>query len=801
MSFVRLTRDNFEKFTLISHPKRHFVTSSSGATGSVFVYPRRSPSEKEVSPLSAFNDSVVHDQDLSAYLTAIQNSSASDISNSLSVYIQQVNSQSQSARLQKSLPITRFVPNTLFDDTTVKKGIVKNLLMPSYRTQFPTAHYAYTNYHTLNFFTCSSVPSATALIYPNTQGAGGGYRYSLSGGFTFEFYINPRYTVDASPTDASGSNYKAGCIMHLSSTYSLYLVTGSSRDAAGYPDGFKLALALSHSADRQYNSQTFDISSSNNASNRVYPDNFFYVSDDNALLRNHWHHVAVRWGTLGTNFGTGTFMVDRVEKGRFNIPSASINSPVLANGTVLFLGNGGTDPNSGSSDHSLFFNATSAARDGLVQLNASTSDWAGATKELLLPLNAELHEIKIWDHFRNDDQIYSSSVAGVLSQSMAGLRFYVPPFFTRESPNRTFQGTFGGVLMTPFQEIDQSSHTPFNTYLSFGVNGHYINLENFGRDFVSKNYPRLWNLTASAIQSTTDIKTCNDFLYSTASVIKRNVTVLPCDNGAFTPNFDLLRSGTFETEAVSGSNYEMYTNDFGVVDLSLITLDKLLPTASINFFLTQESGSLADQLQGPSPQSFTASWATVPTVLQRTRDASSNEVSFFNISNIFYGKRINPSSFIIRDSNISGTNSRVSIRLCDDGLGNLYRADSTGSHASWASVGNIFYNEGVVFVKSPNIPFFGKNGYEVELEGEQPIHIMKIRTTAGSGLVNSSSNPSYQDVSASFNVNDADTGKFVYITNVNFHDDNLNVVMRTHLAQPVIKRDADKIVIASKFDF
>ena len=36
----------------------------------------------------------------------------------------------------------------------------------------------------------------------------------------------------------------------------------------------------------------------------------------------------------------------------------------------------------------------------------------------------------------------------------------------------------------------------------------------------------------------------NTFLYQNPSTVKGNLTILPCDNGLFTPNFDLLRTGT-----------------------------------------------------------------------------------------------------------------------------------------------------------------------------------------------------------------------------------------------------------------
>ena len=103
-------------------------------------------------------------------------------------------------------------------------------------------------------------------------------------------------------------------------------------------------------------------------------------------------------------------------------------------------------------------------------------------------------------------------------------------------------------------------------------------------------------------------------------------------------------------------------------------------------------------------------------------------------------------------------------------------------------------------MKSPNIPLFGKDQFTMEFKGEQNIHSLKISTLAGAGMFNSSSNPVFKVVSASLDANDKDP-EFVYITGINFHDENLNVIMKTNLAQPVLKRSSDKYMFRSKIDF
>ena len=67
-------------------------------------------------------------------------------------------------------------------------------------------------------------------------------------------------------------------------------------------------------------------------------------------------------------------------------------------------------------------------------------------------------------------------------------------------------------------------------------------------------------------------------------------------------------------------------------------------------------------------------------------------------------------------------------------------------------------------------------------------------------MINSSTNPTYQDLAASDNEWEK-SEKFVYITGLNLHDDNFNIIGKVNLAQPVVKRDSDRYMFKVKFDF
>lgn len=793
MSFYRITPDDLESFVLVATPKRTFSSSSSGVTGSVPLFARQSAVEKEVQRLSVFNDTKFDAVNITELLAAAKQAAVDNNANDAAMeqYFSGVNERALSQRKAKSFDIVRFEPSFTFTKDTGRKATVLKHLMQFYRPTYPSLNNSYNNYHTLNFFTASSVPSDSVIMYPNSASqaqtiASGAY--TTPAAFTFDFYINPRYT-----TLEEGDDFKAGALFHLSSSYAVSMITGSLTDSEGKPSGYRLQLQLSHSADVVPSL----------AAAGDFPNDLIFQSSDNSLLRNHWHHVAIRWGTNTVDDGSGSFFVDGVEQGSFVIPSSSVAPATFDNANnpdVLFIGNFYEGTNDGTAAQAIFFDSDVATRDGLINM-APGFNRAGAPAAFTFdhPLNAEVHDLKIFGTFRTIQQIQSSSLAG--PTDLTDLIFYVPPFFTKESPFRQVLNGQGGVLQTPFFGIDSTTDDPFNVALSFGVGGHYMNLENFGREFVNGIYPRWYQLSGTQIVDQTDTaETANTILYASASIRKRNVTVLPCDNGIFIPNFKILESGTLDQVPPSGSIINKCVNDLGVLDFSLITLNDLVTTSSVRPGLAFESGSIFDGIAGATPDNPGVDPGEVLTVLQRTRDFTSNEVSFFDISNLFYGNRINPGTFEVTDTNISGTDGRVAIKLKDDGYGNIYRADALTAHASWNGVGNLFYNEGVAYIKTPNIPFFGTDQWDMKFEGEQTVHVFKVSAPAAAGLINSSSNPDFRLVSASLNANDADT-EFVYISNIFYLDGNLNVIMKSNMSQPALKRSGDKILFRSKIDF
>ena len=591
MGIIRLADDNFETYGLLANPKRQYVSSSEGITGSVKLFPDHSlRSTKELTSTFRYTSASFDDFNVelfrgeiaasaSQYMDSLGTDGLPRLHSKLVKYLELVNSQSSSPRFDKQQHVLRFNPGARFDSNFLRKNAVRKVLFPYYKNLYPTAQWAFTNYNTLNFVTGGNLNTESVLIYPASSGTlptNSNTLFAPSEKFTFDFWINPRYTTP----DVNG-NFHAGTILHMSSCYAISLITGSSYGLDGKSDGYRLVLQLSHSAD--VSPSLIDPATKNNS--RAYPQDLAFVSRDNVLKKNSWHHVAIRWDSQATG-GTGSFHIDNVDQGTFSLnrKSAFRTAPLLPSDRynppdALFIGNYYEGTNYSSNRIIRFFNSGAHTAEGITMLDTGSQNPVAFS--FRHPLNAEVSDLKIFDAYRTNAKTLEGSKAGV-PLSEPNLLFYVPPFFTKDSRKRR-------VLQTPFYDSPGlRTEDPFNVAFSFGVGGLLINLENYTRDFITNQFPRLLNLTASRIDgTTTQATTANFYLYGTGSSRKRNLTILPCDNGNFIPNFSILSqepsqgifnaaSGTYSTGSMRGTYDDYFIDDFGNVDYSLVNISNMV---------------------------------------------------------------------------------------------------------------------------------------------------------------------------------------------------------------------------------
>ena len=784
MSFVKLDNGNIEHVSILLRPNVHFISSSVGAgvTGSQFVSSVRSPAIKQVIDLATAQQNLAEDvldgvSDVSKfnvdnYFRAISLKKANtdaqagltDLSRPLDTYLGLIDEAPKDVRYTKQIDAFRFDPPFKFTKNTTEKNVIRNVLMPYHRHKYENCGFWYTNYNTLNFFDNDKIPSASVLAYPSV-----GERYHLPDSFSVNMWINPRYS-------SADKDYRAGTILHISSSICLSLVSGSSVDEFGAEDTFKLLLQLSQSADIP--PSTIDL----NSPSGTYPRDLIFTSSQ-FLKKNNWHNILVAWSN-STNNSTGSIFID-TEETLFHVPSASVSANTDRSPPCLLLGNYlDADYEGLKSWASIVGTDASTAEGYRTDSGAEASEVS--TYQLSHPLNAEIHDVRIYNKFINKNLTKYKTISDTSPASTDDLIFYVPAYFFPSSSQRN-------VLVTPFQEITSTTNDPFSVQFSFGVGGKSLNLENYTLDFVTMEQPRHYGLFPQTINTTIQNITADNYIYDTGSNVKRNMTILPNDNGLHKPIYDLLEKSLMSSSAMFKKSGRAY-------DYSIISLENLIPTSSLFPGLVFTTGSIFDQIVGSAPDNPGVAPGSVLTIAQRTRDVSSNEITVLDISNLYYGSKIHPKSFHLYEENLTGSGGDISVNIKDNGRGSLYRADCLTAQADWNNIGTILYEEGAAVIKTPNLFYYGKDKVDMKLRGEQQLHSLVMNIPAFTGFFMSSSNKTYEKYppdSAPSNENLST----VHISTVNIHDDNFNVIMQANFAQPINKTEEDEFVIRLKQDF
>ena len=774
----KLKPENFESFTLISNPKINFVSSSGGISGSFEFVSRKSSIRKDILPSSAYVDATFDSSGINASIQALTFVSSTNIKNAVESYLEKVSSSSISYKENASVPIERYTPGVDLDEYFMRKRHIREVLFPYYSITNPSAQWSYSNFFSLNLLSGSSYPKDFGILYPNTgadkiSNIATGSLYPDEG-FCIEFFINPRRTQEI-----SSQPYDAGTICHLSSTYSISLISGSSRGADNKTNGFRLQLQLSSSADIKPSLAT--------------TGSLVFRTDDNSLSLNSWHHVLINWNR-NINNGTGSIYVDSTLSGLFSYEENSIKPNLGTKNPPYFLSIGSyyNGNNNGTSRQSLYFSRLASSRFGVEELDSDNTSDSPANVLFSNPLNAEIQNFSLRKrNYSLEDlknRIFSSSFSRQDSD-FSNTLLNIGPLFQTETPVRTYDGTDGGVLISPFYAETKSTETPFVEDLSFGINVLYQNLENYLQDTKTKNLPRFVSMSFKPQTEYLPIVESKDLFYATSSVRLRNSIISPSDNGNFMPNFEF--AGSYESS--SGRCLQDY---LGCPDPSRVYVGNII-TGTVNF----TSGTQMEALfQEPLPNDPRGTFKRGPATYRRTGDPSSNEVVLFDISSLYYGTSIKPGSLKIKDNSVTGSNGVYSLTLRDNGIGGLYRADSATKHATWANYGSVCYNEGVVAITSNVLPYFGKDGFEIEFRGTRKTQVSKIDCEVLADNPNKSQNGSYENLIPDENRLEEDS-TYVYISSVNIHDDEMDIIMKATLATPIKKHPSDKIVIKLSMDY
>jgi hypothetical protein len=271
------------------------------------------------------------------------------------------------------------------------------------------------------------------------------------------------------------------------------------------------------------------------------------------------------------------------------------------------------------------------------------------------------------------------------------------------------------------------------------------------------------------------------------------------DNGLFVPNFGIVPTGSSTTD------YAPYVDSNDNDDktaVSLLRIDTSIPAGSLGSGSVDLGSYLTPTNYGAGISATAGNTTTLFSFGEGSgsyADTSSNLSTIYQISNLYYGNQIFPETFTLSSTALTGSGGKINLSLKDNGFGGLYRADAVTPAPTWATIGNLFYDEGLAIIKTPHLYYFGKDNFSVSFNGHQNVHTYTIDAICPAGEINSSSNPSYLSFPPTNEQNET-ADNFVYITGINIHDDNFNVIMRANLAQPVLKRPDEEFLFRLKYD-
>jgi hypothetical protein len=630
-----------------------------------------------------------------------------------------------------------------YDEILQKKWMIQDLLNPFYGF---SDDWNYEDFHYLNFFNWGG--DSIALLYPNIGG-----RYDITDNVTIKFWIRAKEFRDS-----------PGTIIHIPNCLAVFLLSDSSANSFG------LRVQFGDSANLEPNDVSTPVTKII-FNGCIKPNEWSYIEltlkqEEPVSLKVNSRQIVTFSSNATINASIG------------NTPYGIISVGSFCSGNNTF------------ENHKIIFNSRTSQTRGVELFEGVT----GTNNDRDFPSNfllknqlvAQIYDLKIKN---NNREI-----------------FYLKPSFSifsgtrkREYDNRdneTINSNKTGVIRTPFYNspyhtINGTTKTPFNTLLAFGAGGHFINIENFLSDVKNtdssgeKIRPRIFGFEQPDILVRNGSDRCDQIIFDNIGFLKRNLFILPCDNGddLLSSNHENLKIDLKNLKAIVANEDHLLTqNDLESKYGSIPIKEKFWKSSDLIF---RGSANLLDP----------------PTALDTvSKDSSSNQYVLFEIPNLFFGKRIKPGTFSIK-----ATVDKVghfSFTLQDDGQGGLYPLNPNGNSAKWNIVGRVYYNEGLVLIKNPHLYFFGYNGdWEMTFKGEQNVYTLKIEAIANQSSLNYSRNKTFDETLSPSALPDDEDDDFVFISNINFHDKDLNVIAKTQLAQPFLKKTGDSVLFKVQMDF
>ena len=638
---------------------------------------------------------------------------------------------------------------------------------------------------------------------------------------------NGRYTIDWSSDEVTFECWikpcreqtEVGTIVAIRNNYAICLIPDTDTSKDGVSQLFKIGIYSQSQVDSA-SPPTVGTPSTVQTSSGVAGGGV-YVSGS-VLELGKWHHIVIRYGT---NFNNGLLNV-------------YVDSVSITGGNLDGLYDGGTRTDgifdatfAGSAGETLLVGGWPSVQNediawggyaAVQEVEAGTSGGTfsdGLNVNPLLQLKSELKELRVWTKTRTEQEILASKYSSL--ETLDNLKVYLPFFFDA----RPDTPQWNRLAHIPFEnnpkskeefyglgesELLSSAQVPYNpvpycTNSAHIVGMPFINVHSHLREYVGGSYPVIYGFER--------------FDQSGNSTVYPDVEGMNYSDNRLSYFIESWKSFTWLRTINSmliPSDCEEFTNKYTLMgDTSHVYLDKDWLSLKgpgvgsvdnhyeLKNFFDDEVFAIQDTIIkiDPSLDKYTgtvAMYGTEPLSLQSklTDDDFMSPLStVIAVPQIYYGNRIRPDSIELKFIlNADGKE----ITVCDY-EGCLYRKDES-IDKPMTKVGHIDYANGILCIFSPLLTSLGLDNFDLKFKGEKNMHVMQLDIPCPSGVANVSQHPSFKKLKASANANESD-GNMTYISTIYLHDENLNVIGKVNLAQPVQKREEDSFIFRVKVDF
>lgn len=593
-----------------------------------------------------------------------------------------------------------------------------------------------------------------ALHYDNDSNV---YGLENTDGFTIDCWIKP------SPTQID-----IGTIVHLEGNYALTLEPHADSVVDGVPQYYRVSWHWNTNAGDSAAAGTPDVSS-------------------NYLLRQgQWHRVTIRWSQ---DFNNGKFDIwidDVMDVEDKNYSPANISS----GNTVLTIGCWNEDST----------NDTRTLLDGYAETQsqiwhngtALNSYGDGKTISTSLQLNSMLGSLNCYNtaltqlELREENESQSMDPERYLWRftwqydTSDNVKTWHKLYFKGDGSKGNLDSFYKEGLVEVLDE-EISRNTPYSVNAGHITGMPLVHVHGFCEEKVQGQYPVITGYPAIADITDTDAYPEYDGMTPASDRINYFID--------HWKKWHWLRS----MNTLLSHSDEPYQRR-GIIEYSGANIGNLDEDKSLAHFYDDEKYTLSDETLAAAGSGLTQDSYATSAIKGSLSDSDFLPPfsTIINIPVIYYGMRIKERSLVLEWSDESTGKSYQLI----DKAGILYH----GMLGMNNKVGHIDYENGLVCIFSPLLSTACLDNFSIAFDGEKDLNVMQFDLQMGKRSGTVSSNKSYKPLRPSSEANDNEAG-VIGVSDVYIHDENLNILAKARLANPILKRANDSFLFRLRLDF